>query len=125
MRYDFIHIDVFFILSILMFLTNSILPLKYFFFFCYLITAKDKMWNGIGWYGFIGIITTSTTDISLRGQWYLCTGPWTIIVILSNFLLFKVLINDFRHSDSSVHPFRLMILNSLEQGTVKSFMNRV
>ena len=27
--------------------------------------AKDKMWNGIGWYGFIGVITTSTTDISL------------------------------------------------------------
>ena len=26
--------------------------------------AKDKMWNGIGWYGFIGP-TTSTTDISL------------------------------------------------------------
>ena len=23
------------------------------------------MWNGIGWYGFIGGITTSTTDISL------------------------------------------------------------
>ena len=27
--------------------------------------AKDKMWNSIGWYGFIGVITTSTTDISL------------------------------------------------------------
>ena len=27
--------------------------------------AKDKMWNGIDWYGFIGGITTSTTDISL------------------------------------------------------------
>ena len=27
--------------------------------------AKDKMWNGIGWYEFIGVITTSTTDISL------------------------------------------------------------
>ena len=26
--------------------------------------AKDKMWNGIGWYEFIGP-TTSTTDISL------------------------------------------------------------
>ena len=26
--------------------------------------AKDKMLNGIGWYGFIGP-TTSTTDISL------------------------------------------------------------
>ena len=26
--------------------------------------AKDKKWNGIGWYGFIGP-TTSTTDISL------------------------------------------------------------
>ena len=24
------------------------------------------MWNGIGWYGFIGGITTSTTDISLN-----------------------------------------------------------
>ena len=24
------------------------------------------MWNGIGWYGFIGVITTSTTDISLE-----------------------------------------------------------
>ena len=23
------------------------------------------MWNGIGWYGVIGVITTSTTDISL------------------------------------------------------------
>ena len=23
------------------------------------------MWDGIGWYGFIGVITTSTTDISL------------------------------------------------------------
>ena len=29
-------------------------------------TAEDKMWNGIGWYGFIGP-TTSTTDISLVG----------------------------------------------------------
>ena len=28
------------------------------------MTAEDKMWNGIGWYGFIGVIT-STTDISL------------------------------------------------------------
>ena len=28
--------------------------------------AKDKMWNGIGWYGFICVITTSTTDISLQ-----------------------------------------------------------
>ena len=27
--------------------------------------AIDKMWNGIGWYGFIGVITTSTADISL------------------------------------------------------------
>ena len=27
--------------------------------------SKDKMWNGIGWYGFIGP-TTSTTDISLH-----------------------------------------------------------
>ena len=27
--------------------------------------AKDKMRNGIGWYGFIGEITTSTTDVSL------------------------------------------------------------
>ena len=28
--------------------------------------AEDKMWNGIGWYGFIGVITTSTTNISLE-----------------------------------------------------------
>ena len=27
--------------------------------------AKDKMWNGSGWYGFIEVISTSTTDISL------------------------------------------------------------
>ena len=27
--------------------------------------AEDKMWDGIGWYGFIGVITTSTTDINL------------------------------------------------------------
>ena len=27
-------------------------------------TAKDNMWNAIGWYGFIDP-TTSTTDISL------------------------------------------------------------
>ena len=26
------------------------------------------MWNGIGWYGFIGVITTSTTDISLAAR---------------------------------------------------------
>ena len=26
--------------------------------------AKDKMWNGSGWYGFIGVISTSTTDMS-------------------------------------------------------------
>ena len=24
------------------------------------------MWHGIGWYGFIGVLTTSTTDISLE-----------------------------------------------------------
>ena len=30
-------------------------------------TAKDKMWNGIGWYGLIGP-TTSTTDISLHHE---------------------------------------------------------
>ena len=29
--------------------------------------AKDKMWNGIGWYGFIGP-TTSMTDISLAEE---------------------------------------------------------
>ena len=28
-------------------------------------TVEDKKWNGIGWYGFIGVITTSKTDISL------------------------------------------------------------
>ena len=27
--------------------------------------AKYKMWNGIGWYGCIGVITTSTSDISI------------------------------------------------------------
>ena len=27
-------------------------------------SLSDKIWNGIGWYGFIGL-TTSTTDISL------------------------------------------------------------
>ena len=43
---------IFFLLLILIFLTNW-------------NTAKDKMWNGIGWYGFIGVITASTTDISL------------------------------------------------------------
>ena len=26
--------------------------------------AKDKMWNGSGWYGFIEVISTSTVDIS-------------------------------------------------------------
>ena len=31
-------------------------------------TTEDKMWNGIGRYGFIGVITTSTTDISLSKQ---------------------------------------------------------
>ena len=31
------------------------------------------MWNGIGWYGFIGVITTSLTDISLRSAFaYIC-----------------------------------------------------
>ena len=28
------------------------------------------MWNGFGWYGFIGVITTSTTDISLKKKGY-------------------------------------------------------
>ena len=65
---------MFFIVLILMFLTKSILPLKYFFFFCFELasikildwnTAKDKMWNGIGWYGFVVVTTTSTTAISL------------------------------------------------------------
>ena len=27
--------------------------------------AKDKMWNGSGWYRFIEVISTSMTDISL------------------------------------------------------------
>ena len=27
--------------------------------------AKDKMWNGSGLYGIIGVISTSTPDISL------------------------------------------------------------
>ena len=27
--------------------------------------AKEKMWNGSGWYGFIEVKSTSTTDISL------------------------------------------------------------
>ena len=27
--------------------------------------AKDKMWNGSGWYGFIAVISTSMTYISL------------------------------------------------------------
>ena len=30
------------------------------------------MWNGIGWYGFIGVITTSTTDISLHNILSVC-----------------------------------------------------
>ena len=58
-----------------MFLTKSILPLKFFFFFCYLKmfepayikildwnTAKDKMWNGIGRYGFIGVYNNNIYD---------------------------------------------------------------
>ena len=77
----FIHIlvDVFFIINIdRCILTKSIIPLKYFFFCydeCYLkclsqhkfldwnMLAKDKMWNGSSWYGFIEVISTSTTDI--------------------------------------------------------------
>ena len=51
MRYDFIHINVFCIINKFKILDWN--------------TAKDKMWNGIDWYGFIGVITTSTTDISL------------------------------------------------------------
>ena len=27
--------------------------------------AKETMWNGSGWYGFIEVISTSTTDNSL------------------------------------------------------------
>ena len=27
------------------------------------MSAKDKMWNGSGWYGFIGMISTSTQSI--------------------------------------------------------------
>ena len=30
------------------------------------------MWNSIGWYGFIGVITTSTTDISLNTSVHPC-----------------------------------------------------
>ena len=37
--------------------------------------AKDKMWNGIGWYEFIGVITTSTTDISLMRLFPMRTFP--------------------------------------------------
>ena len=32
------------------------------------------MWNGIGWYGFIGVVTTSMTDISLGRGWHCETG---------------------------------------------------
>ena len=30
--------------------------------------AKDKLWNGSGWYGFIEVISTSTTNISLTAR---------------------------------------------------------
>ena len=78
MRYNFIHIDVFYIINIDVF--NLIYPSSQILFLLLLShqmfeptyikildwnRAKDKMWNGIGWYGFIGVITTSTTDISL------------------------------------------------------------
>ena len=29
-------------------------------------TIKNMMWNGSGWYGFVGTISTSTTDVSLH-----------------------------------------------------------
>ena len=78
----FIHIDVFLIIYIhRCLLTKSIIPLLSNTFFLLLLsrrrlsqhnllildwnTAEDKMWNGIGWYGFIGIITKSTNGISL------------------------------------------------------------
>ena len=49
MRYDFIHIDFFLLIILMFFLTNSILPLKYFFFFCYLCLSQHKLkfWTGI------------------------------------------------------------------------------
>ena len=66
---------------------NIHIPLKYIFLFCYLISRclshhKLKFWTGIrqkircgmvyiGWYGFIGPIT-STTDISLTARLSRC-----------------------------------------------------
>ena len=53
-------------------------------------TAKDKMWNGIGWYGFIGP-TTSTTDISLKcllqTLQYACCLPRSLAITHSNVLV--------------------------------------
>ena len=48
------------------------------------------MWNGSGWYGFIGTISTSTTDISLLGHqlarfWYLShVGPAPSLLAYEN-----------------------------------------
>ena len=37
---------------------------------------KDILWNGSGWYGFIEVIPTSTTDISLHWcRWYKIVIP--------------------------------------------------
>ena len=63
-------------------------------------TAKDKMWNGIGWYGFIDVITTSTTDISLviplkvinntscQGRVYYIRSMTSAFVVQINFKLY-------------------------------------
>ena len=79
MRHDFIHMDVFIHIEVF-YLIAFIIPLKYFIFLLlsrrYLgqhrlkfwtgELAQDKMRNCSGWYGFIGAISTSTTDISLK-----------------------------------------------------------
>ena len=39
------------------------------------------MWNGIGWYGFIGP-TTSTTDISLVPRWFFFCGSFMFCSVL-------------------------------------------
>ena len=79
------------------------------------------MWNGIGWYGFIGVITTSTTDISL--------GPNKRIFFLE---LVQQIINTLclclvRLSKSviSLNFILLQILGCFQNSTVITFWNTV
>ena len=68
------------------------------------------MWNGIGWYGFIGVITTSTTDISLVPRQYFFCGSFCYLCLVLSILLRLFIAALWSHEGKELTSWLLFVM---------------